>query len=65
MGEFNEWSDAHRVAIDLANQFNHDVAIRKVRWYGKTQYVVSLASRNDSDYAAAEIVTPNTPHTVR
>ena len=65
MGEFNDWADAHRYAIDLANQVNLDVAILKVRWDSRTFYSVSFASRNDSDYANAEIVTPNTPHTVR
>ena len=56
---FTEWKDAHAAAQRQANQSNMDVAIRKTKEYGKTGYNVSYASRNDSDYALAEIVKPD------
>lgn len=61
MTDFTDWKDAHDHAVIRARESQHDVAIRKVRWYGKTRYVVTLASVNDSDYALAEIVKPTDP----
>lgn len=55
---FINYHDAYDAAQSRAKQYNMDVAIRKVKEYGKLGYNVSFASRNDSDYALAEIVTP-------
>jgi len=56
---FSDWKEAHTEAQKRANEVGTDVAIRKVKEYGKVGYNVSFASRNDSDYALAEIVVPN------
>jgi len=58
---FDTWKEAHNAAKEKATRYNLDVAIRKVKEYGKIRFVVSFACRNDSDYARAEIITPNTP----
>jgi len=55
---YEDWKEAHAEAQTLANQCNLDVAIRKVREFGKVGFNVTFASRNDSDYALAEIVKP-------
>lgn len=55
------WQAAHAAAADKANRLQLDVALRAVKWYGKCGYTVTLASRNDSDYARAEIVHPGSP----
>lgn len=55
---FRDWSDAHRHAEEKANRLGLDVAIRATKEYGKKGFAVHLASRNDSDYALAEIVKP-------
>jgi hypothetical protein len=54
-----DWKEARQAAQSQANKYGLDVAIRGVREYGKLGYNVSFASRNDSDYARAEIVTPD------
>ncbi len=56
---FIDWKDAHTYAQNQANTTGNDVAIRKVKEYGKTGYNVGFACVNDSDYALAEIVTPD------
>ena len=58
---FTDWKDAHTAAVIYAREINMDVAIRKVKEFGQTGYNVSIASRNDSDYALAEIVKPGDP----
>lgn len=55
---FLNWHEARNHAQARANRDRLDVAIRGVREYGHDGYNVSLASRNDSDYARAEIVRP-------
>lgn len=55
---FEKWTDARICAERKAERTRLDVAVRKVREYGKVLYAVSLASRNDSDYTLAEIVRP-------
>lgn len=62
MRRFTDWKDAHKEAEQLANHCKCDVAIRKVKEYGKVGFNVTLASRNDSDYALAEIVKPSEGH---
>lgn len=60
MSEFyRDWKEAHAVAQEKANRLGLDVALRKTKEYGRSGYRVSLASRNDSDYALAEIVRPD------
>lgn len=59
MTRFIEWQDAHKHAQAIANSCQLDVAIRKVKEYGKTGFNVSFACKNDSDYALAEIVKPD------
>lgn len=61
MERFADWKQAHTYAVDMANTHKIDVAIRATREYGKLGYNVSFASRNDSDYAVAEIVRPGGP----
>jgi hypothetical protein len=56
---FEDWKDAHKYAQWLANDTRLDVAIRAVKEFGRMGYNTSYASRNDSDYAKAEIVSPN------
>jgi len=58
---FPDYNDAHRAASAKAREHGSDVAIRKGKEYGRTVYRVSFASRNDSDYALAEIVRPTDP----
>ena len=55
---FTDYHEAARYARDKATASNLDVAIRRVKEFGKDGYNVSFASRNDSDYALAEIVKP-------
>lgn len=55
---FADWKEAHAVAQQRANETGLDVAIRKASPYDREGFVVSFASRNDSDYATAEIVKP-------
>ena len=56
-----EWKAAHAAAVALARSTHHDVALRKVKEFGKVGYNIKLASLNDSDYARAEIVKPGDP----
>jgi hypothetical protein len=58
MRRYTDWKDARIAAQELANAFQLDVAIRKRKEFGQLGYNVSFASRNDSDYALAEIVQP-------
>ena len=58
---FADWREAHAAAVDKANRCGLDVAIRRVREYGQDGFNISLACRNDSDYARAEIVGPGDP----
>ena len=62
---FADYHEAYNAAVDKARSCGLDVAIRFVKEYGKAGYNVSFASRNDSDYARAEIVTPKHPRTLR
>jgi len=59
MTRFTEWLEAREHAIAKAQQSGLDVAIRRVKEFGKVGYSVSFASKNDSDYARAEIVKPH------
>lgn len=54
-----EYADAVKEAREKADRVGIDVAIRKVKEYGRPGYAVSFASRSDSDYALAEIVKPS------
>ena len=54
---FRDWKDAHDHATKQARRSGLDCAIRKAYAYGTTVYCVSYASRNDSDYDRAEIIT--------
>ncbi len=55
---FSTWEEAHIAALQYAVDTKHDVALRKVKEYGRTGFNISLACTNDSDYARAEIVRP-------
>lgn len=58
MTRYGQWKDAHEAAQRWADESGLDVAIRRVREFGRDGFNVSFASRNDSDYAKAEIVRP-------
>jgi hypothetical protein len=60
---YTDYQEAYNAAVELATSCNIDVAIRAVREYGKPGFNVAFASKNDSDYARAEIVTPKHPKT--
>lgn len=62
---YANYEDAYDAAVTRARTANIDVAIRRTSEYGKWGYNVSYASRNDSDYVRAEIVTPNHPRVQR
>ena len=55
---FIRWREAHAFAIERATKTNLDIAIRKIGFARNVRYVVSFASRNDSDYHKAQIVRP-------
>ncbi len=54
-----EWKDAREAAIKKSQESGLNVAIRKVKEFGKIGFNVSFACHNDSDYFFAEIVTPS------
>ena len=56
---YENYEDAHRYATLRANETGLDVAIRRVREYGRDGYNVTFAARMDSDYARAEIIRPD------
>ena len=58
MTQFIDYCEAAKAARAQANASSLDVAIRAVKERGKLGFNVEYASRNDSDYARAEIVTP-------
>lgn len=53
---FESYVDARKHAEWKAGESGFDVAIRRVREYGRDGFNVSFAARMDSDYARAEIV---------
>lgn len=55
---FTKYEEARKEAQTRANSSGLDVAIRRVKEFGKDGFNVTYASRNDSDYDVAEIVTP-------
>ena len=55
---FTDYLEAAAEARTRANASGLDIAIRATTEYGKRGFNVSYASRNDSDYARAEIVKP-------
>jgi hypothetical protein len=61
IGYHATWEKAHAAAARVARDLNLDVALRRVKVYGREQFSVHLASRMDSDYAWAEIVRPGDP----
>ena len=60
MNSYRDYDDAVIEAATRATRDGLDVAIRKCKEYGRIVFNVSYASRNDSDYARAEIITPQT-----
>ena len=58
---FTDWKEAHAAAVEYANLVKMDVALRAVKQFGQSGFNISIASRNDSDYACAEIVHPSDP----
>ena len=61
MPRFIDYHEAHAHAAKRATDTGLPVAIRACKEYGKPGFNVSFASRNDSDYARAEIVRPGDP----
>lgn len=53
------YREAAAYARALADSSRLDVAVRRTKVYGTETFVVTFASRNDSDYDRAEIVRPN------
>jgi hypothetical protein len=66
MSSYKKYEEAIDAARELATRCKCNVAVsnNKGDIYGQP-WKVRFASRNDSDYARAEIVTPNTPMTLR
>lgn len=64
-GRFSDYDEARRNAGGVAKRSNMDVAIRATKEYGKLGFNVGYASKNDSDYARAEIVKPTDPEWTR
>lgn len=58
---FEFYRNAVQEARVMATKTGLDMAVRRVKEYGRDGYNVSFASRNDSDYARAEIVKPGEP----
>ena len=52
------WIEARTAALEKAHRLGLDVAIRRVKEFGKVGYNVACASLNDSDYTTAEIIHP-------
>ena len=55
---FRDYAEARAAAQAKADRLGLDAASRATREYGRKGFAVHLASRNDSDYALAEIVRP-------
>ena len=53
---YTTWIEARTVALAKAHLLNLDIAIRRVKEYGRDGYNVTFAM--DSDYERAEIVKP-------
>lgn len=64
MNTFDTYNEAYDHAREKARFLNLNIAIRKVKEFGKTRFVVSCASKMDSDYARAEIVRPDDPFVI-
>ena len=58
MTTFDSYHKARQAAEIAAHETCLDIAIRKVKEYGRVRYSISFAARNDSDYTRAEIVRP-------
>lgn len=55
---FESYQDARNYAEWRANESGFDIALRRVKEYGREGFNVSFAARMDSDYARAEIIRP-------
>ncbi len=55
---FTDYKEVFAFAQKRANDYDLPQAIRAVKEYGKLGFNVSGASKNDSDYALAEIIYP-------
>lgn len=62
---FERYQDALDHAQWKANESRFDIAIRRVKEFGRDGYNVGFAAGMDSDYAKAEIVRPETAATGR
>ena len=60
MERYTDYLEARKAAILKADRSNFDVAIRKVKEYGKIGYNLSFAAKMDSDYYLTEIIKPGT-----
>ena len=58
MERVTTWIEARTQALAQAHKLNLDIAIRRVREYGRDGFNVTVACKNDSDYMLAEVVRP-------
>ena len=57
--QHTDWPAANKAAQKLANETGLNVALRRVKEFGRVRYNVSFASNDGSDLARAEIIKPN------
>ena len=58
MKRFDEWLSARTYALSISRESGLDVSIRKASKDDRPGFIVSYASKMDSDYARHEIVRP-------
>ena len=58
--QHTDWHAAHAAAQKLARETGLNIALRRVKEFGRVRYVVAFASNDGSDLARAEIITPTT-----
>ena len=62
---YTDYTAAYEYARAQADRLGLDMAIRRVREYGRDGFNVGIARRQDSDDARAEIVGPGMPSCIR
>ena len=56
--QHTNWRTANEAAQTLACKTGLNVALRRVKEFGRIRYIVSFASNDGSDLARAEIIKP-------